>query len=93
MALYSDSSVDLEIVCCFFDFQETRETLIKIQNPVIDLIVLGQEAQYASAKPFNTGELKELKNKPCPTVPFIYCNTQFRAFICGSFGLSKNRLK
>lgn len=42
MDLYSTSAEDLDITCCFLDFQDTREEAKKIQNPVSDLLVSGQ---------------------------------------------------
>ena len=39
---YLASIEAMEMVCCFFDFQETRESLMKIQKPLIDLLVFGQ---------------------------------------------------
>ena len=54
MEWYSTSAVDLDTVCCFFDFQETKESPMKTQNPLIDLPVSRQVAQSKSAKAFNS---------------------------------------
>ena len=48
MALYSASAEDLDMVVCFLDFQETKESPRKMQKPVVDLLESGQEAQLAS---------------------------------------------
>ena len=42
--LYSASTELLETVCCFFDFQETKDSPNLMTYPVIDLLVLGQAA-------------------------------------------------
>jgi hypothetical protein len=52
MALYSASADDLEIVLCFLDFHEIKESLIKTQYPVIGLLVSGHAAQSESVKAF-----------------------------------------
>ena len=44
MALYSTLVENLETVDYFFDFQGTNESPIKMQYPVIDLLVSGQDA-------------------------------------------------
>jgi hypothetical protein len=36
MARYSASADDREMVCCFLDFQEMRESPRKVQKPVTD---------------------------------------------------------
>ena len=48
--LHSASVEDLAIVFCFFDFQETKESPIKTQKLVVDLLVSGQVPQSESAK-------------------------------------------
>lgn len=48
MALYFASVKDMEIVCCFFDFQEIKEFLRKIKNSVTDLLISTQLAQSQS---------------------------------------------
>jgi hypothetical protein len=42
---YPASAEDLDTICCFFDFQDTRESPIKTQKPMIDLRVSKQLAQ------------------------------------------------
>ena len=49
-ALYSASAELLEMVGCFFVRQEIRQSPKKTQNPVVDLRVIGQEAQSESEK-------------------------------------------
>ena len=50
IALYSNTVDDLDIICCFLDFQETKEFPIKTQYPMVDLQVSGHATQFASAK-------------------------------------------
>lgn len=50
IALHSNSANDLETVCCFLDFQETKDSLIKTQYHVVCLQVSEHAAQSASAK-------------------------------------------
>ena len=64
MARYSDSAEDLKIVCCFLDFQETRDSPRKTQNPVTDLLVSRQEAQSTSVKAFKCRFNLLEKNRP-----------------------------
>ena len=44
MARYSDFAKDLKTICCFLNFQEIKDSPRKTQNPVTDLLVLGQVA-------------------------------------------------
>ena len=39
MERYSTSADDLEIICCFFDFHQISKSPIKMQKPMIDLVV------------------------------------------------------
>ena len=50
MARYSALADDLEMVVCFFAFQETKDSPRKTQKPVTDLRVSKQEPQSASEK-------------------------------------------
>ena len=52
MALYSASTEDLETIDCFLDFHEIRESLKKMQKPVVDLLVSIQDAQSTSVYAF-----------------------------------------
>ena len=54
MEWYSTLVDDLDTMCCFFDFQGTKESPMKTQNPLIDLLVSRQAAQSESAKAFNS---------------------------------------
>lgn len=47
---YSASADDRETVCCFLDFQDTKEEPRKTQKPDVDLQVSGQVAQSESDK-------------------------------------------
>ncbi|PNX59426.1 hypothetical protein L195_g059683, partial [Trifolium pratense] len=38
-ALYSASADDLDTVTCFFDLQDTKDSPMKMQNPVVDFLV------------------------------------------------------
>jgi hypothetical protein len=53
IALYYASAEDLETVCCFLDFQEIRESPMKIQKPVTDFRVSTQLAQSEYENAFN----------------------------------------
>jgi len=53
MALYSAFKELLERVCCFLDFHVMSELPRKIENPVMDFLVVGQVAQSESLKHFN----------------------------------------
>ncbi|MFS8003770.1 hypothetical protein Hanom_Chr13g01217831 [Helianthus anomalus] len=48
IALYSDSALDLDTVCCFLLFQDTRFPPTKTQYPVVDRREIGQPAQSVS---------------------------------------------
>jgi len=48
---YSVSNDERDIVDYFFDFHEMRYDLMKTQNTVIDLLVLGHVTWYESANP------------------------------------------
>ena len=92
MDLYSVSDEDRDTVCCFLDFHEIKETPRKTQNPVTDLLVLGQEAQSTSAKAFKCKSNLLEKNRPCPSVPLRYCRTLLATCKCGSLGGALNWL-
>lgn len=72
MALYSDSTDDLDTIVCFFDFQETSKLPMKTQKPVVDSLVSGQLAQLAFEYAISSNLEFAEKNMPCPGVPFIY---------------------
>jgi len=76
MALYSASEELLEIVCCFLDFHAMRELPKKIENPVMDFLVVGHIAQSESLKHFNLMKLEEWKNIPDPGADFRYRRTR-----------------
>lgn len=61
---YSASIEDLKTVCCFFDFQEMRESPRNIQNPKTDRLVLGHPAQSESQNALRRESDEEEKNKP-----------------------------
>ncbi|PHT29763.1 hypothetical protein CQW23_30611 [Capsicum baccatum] len=46
--LYSDSAELLEMVVCFLDFQDMRESPCLTRKPVTDFLVFGHAAQSAS---------------------------------------------
>lgn len=62
--LYSASVEDLEIVGCFFEHQDMRESPKNMQNPVMDLLVSGQAAQSESVKAFSCKVDVAGKNRP-----------------------------
>ena len=49
---YSASADDLDIVCCFLDFHDIKESPRKTQNLVTDLLESGQPVQSESQKAF-----------------------------------------
>ena len=57
MALYSASKELLEMVCCFFDFQEIRDSPRYMEKLVTNFLVSGQVAQSKSLYAFNWIEL------------------------------------
>ena len=73
--LYSDFAEDLETICCFFDFHEIKDSPRNMQKQVIDLLMLGHEAQSASAKAFKCSSDLLEKNNPWPGELFRYCKT------------------
>ena len=64
MNLYSISAEDREMVCCFLDFQDTKESPRNKQNRVTDFLVSGQAAQSASQKTLRLKSEEAGKNKP-----------------------------
>lgn len=64
--LYSASTEERAIVDCFLDFQETKESPKKTEKPVIDFLVLAQEAQSMLESALNYIEEDEAKNNPWP---------------------------
>ena len=72
MALYYASVDDRATVFCFLYRQEMRESPIKTQNPVTDLLVALHPAQSASLKALNWRELFAERNNPCPVLDFKY---------------------
>ena len=75
IALYSASAEDLETVCCFFDFQDIKESPRNTQYSVIGLLISRQLAQSESEKDFRCKLLEEEKNNPYPGDPLIYLRT------------------
>ena len=47
MALYSASAEEQDIVICFLDFHETKESPRNMQKLVVDFLESGQLAQLA----------------------------------------------
>ena len=64
MDLYFASADDLETVCCFFNFHDTRESPMKKQYPLMDFMLSGQDAQSESAKPLSSVEEEDEKRSP-----------------------------
>ena len=56
---------DLELVGCFLDFQYTKESPMKMQYPVVDL-VSRHEAQSESTKPLTCNSTVEEKKISFP---------------------------
>ena len=53
IALYSASKELLEMVCCFFDFQEIRDSPGYMEKPVTNFLVSRKVAQSESLYAFN----------------------------------------
>jgi hypothetical protein len=66
MDLYSASAEDLEMVCCFLDFQDTKESPRKRQKPVTDFLVSGHAAQSASQNALSLKSEDAGKNSVTP---------------------------
>lgn len=60
---YSASDDDLEMVGCFFDFQDTIEEPKKMEKSVIDFLVSGQAARSKSLESRSLKSLAEEKKK------------------------------
>lgn len=65
IAHYSTSVEDLETIDYFLDLHGNKEVPRKIQNPVIDFLVLEQEVQSKSTNAFRCRGESDRKNKPC----------------------------
>ena len=87
MNLYSASIEDLVKVDCFLDFQDTKESPMKMLFPVTDLLVSGHEAQSAFAKPFKWISVLEENKSPFLGSFLKYCKTLYAASRCGLLGL------
>ena len=72
MALYSDSTEDLDTTCCFLHFQEIKESPRKMQKPKTDLLVSGHAAQSASQYDLSFNSDSADRNKPWPGLLFKY---------------------
>lgn len=78
-ALYSASVEDLLTVTCFLDFQEINQSPMKMQNPVIDLLVSGQVAQSESLKALSCSDEVDGKKSPKAGDVLIYRRTLMAA--------------
>ena len=72
MDLYSASVEDFETVCCFLELQETKESPMKMQKPLTDLLLSGQEAQSESTNPLSSTIEDDPNNNPYSLVPCMY---------------------
>jgi hypothetical protein len=64
MALYFALVEEQDMVCCFLDFQEIKESPRNKQKPMIDFLVSGQVAQCASQKALSLKSDEAGKNNP-----------------------------
>jgi len=90
MALYSTLAEDQETLDCFLDFQETKESPMKIQYPVTDLLVSRHDAQSESVNPLTCNSDLAEKKTPFPSSFFKYCRTLRATSRCGFLGLAMN---
>nr|XP_016436341.1 PREDICTED: uncharacterized protein LOC107762491 [Nicotiana tabacum] len=75
-ATWTNSSTELlEIVFCFFAFQEIRDSPSLMQYPVTDFLDIGQDAQSKSQKAFICWLLLLDIMMPIPGYFFIYLTT------------------
>ena len=86
IALYSASAKERATLVCFLDFQETRESPRKTQNPVTDFLESWHEAQSALENAFNCNEEEEEKNKPWPGLFLRYLSKWWVACKWGCLG-------
>ena len=63
MDLYSASAEDREMVCCFLDFQDTKESPRNKQKSVTYFLVSGQATQSTSPKALSLKLDEARKNK------------------------------
>jgi hypothetical protein len=64
MALYFASIEERDMVCCFLDFQEIKESPRNKQKLVTDFLVSGQATQSASQKALSLKSDEAGKNNP-----------------------------
>jgi len=69
MDRYSASADDLETVTCFLLFHDMRDLPRNIQYPVIEHLVKGHRAQYASQYAVKYSGPFEENNNPWPEAP------------------------
>ena len=70
--MYLTSTKDLDTVCYFFDFQETKESPINTQKLLIDFLVSRQKVQSESTNPFNSIDNVHEKKRPYSTILLTY---------------------
>jgi len=75
MLLYSASAELLDTVCCFFDFQEIRESPYFIPKPVTNFLDNKQDAQSASQYAVTFPEFLLLIRRPSAGCCLIYLIT------------------
>lgn len=72
-ALYATNVEDLEVVDCFFDFHDTKESPRKMQNPETDILV-SKHAPNQHQQRLEDETVTGLINIPCPCDCFKYIN-------------------
>ena len=72
IALYSALAEERDIVACFLDFHETKESPRKMQNPVIDLLESKHLPQSTSQNALNLKLDLADKKIPWPRFCFKY---------------------
>lgn len=84
--LYLALAEDLETVGCFLDFQKTKESPMKSQCPVVDLLVSGHCPQSASAYALSLRSEEAENSRPCLGAALIYQSKWWRATKWGARG-------
>jgi hypothetical protein len=86
MDQYSASAENRDIVCCFLDFKEIRDSPKKTQKPVMERRVSGHPAQSESQKAFKWKVEEAEKKRPWPGDPLRYLKI---LYFCIKMGLSR----
>ena len=90
MALYSASIELRDMVVCFLDFQEIKESPKNTQNPVVNFLESGHDPQLVSENALRCREDVAEKKRPWPGLCLRYLSKWWAAWRWGSRGSAKN---